>query len=185
MTREKYDRAENDPKNTGAVKVTRSPFDERLGLGREGYSFELASYFPLCNILSLTRASKSSNVKRTAFLLFPYPGNSIMRKFLFIVTLSQPNNPTLSPTYSNTFYRERIKRQTIRRLRRNRFLVTIIRRHRFLGSVPIKEIPISVDLFDASDSSTQKRPPTTGIVAIQKPSLMIQDYRRSTRETVV
>lgn len=178
MTREKYDWAENDLKNTGAVKVTKSPFYERLELEREGYSFELASYFPLCNILSLTRASKSSNVKRTAFLLFPYPRNSITRKFLFIVTLSRPNNPTLSPTSSNTFYRERIKRQTIRRLRWNRFLVTIICRHRFLGSVPVKEIPISVDLFGASDSSTQKRPPARGIVAIQKPSLMIQDYRR-------
>lgn len=74
-----------------------------------------------------------------------------------------------------------IKRQAIRHLVDNRLPVMMIGRHLSSSSIPIKEIPISVDLFGASGSSAQKLlslllPSPWGIVANQKP-LMIRHYR--------
>lgn len=91
---------------------------------------------------------------------------------------------SLSFTYtnSNTHFTEVfIKRQAIRHLVDNRLPVMMIGRHLSSSSIPIKEIPISVDLFGASDSSAQKflsllLPSPWSIVANQKP-LMIRHYR--------
>lgn len=109
--------------------------------------------------------NESLSLSFSLFLLLP-------RFRLIAISLSFTNSNTILQKFF-------IKCQAIRHLVDNRFPVMMIGRHRSSSSIPIKEIPISVDLFGASGSSAQKLLSLPLFEALLPTwnSLMIRHYR--------